>query len=195
MASFMLACKKNNTPLLLCVFLLIAVWSSAANSRGFSIDQIEAHIDGQAIHVDGNLTLKLTDDVRKALSKSIPLQLNMEFVLHRVRSYVWDKELAVWTVPIAISYKPVSDEYVVSRPDLLNQEETFDSQHAALERLGVFNDLSLPLPEPLRDDKKYRLEARVKLDLNQLPAMMRPLAYFSSSWHLNSKWTEWSLKH
>ena len=109
--------------------------SSAANSRGFSIDQIEAHIDGQAIHVDGNLTLKLTDDVRKALSKSIPLQLNMEFVLHRVRSYVWDKELAVWTVPIAISYKPVSDEYVVSRPDLLNQEETFGGREIFHERM------------------------------------------------------------
>ncbi|GAH03329.1 unnamed protein product, partial [marine sediment metagenome] len=105
------------------------------------------------------------------------------------------KEVAIWTVPIVISYKPVSDEYVVSRPDLLNHEEAFDSQHEALERLGVFNDLSLPLPSPLADDRQYILEARIKLELGQLPAMMRPLAYFSSSWHLNSKWTEWPLEH
>ena len=189
----MLACKKTNKLFLACLFLLITMWSSAASSEGFSIDKIEARLDGQSIQVDGNLTLKLTDDVKKALSKSIPLQLNLEFVLRRVRNYIWDKELAVWTVPIAISYKPVSGEYVVSRPDLLNQEEAFDNEHAALERLGVFNDLSLPLPQTLRDDKKYILEARVKLDLGQLPAMMRPLAYFSSSWHLNSKWTEWPL--
>ena len=129
-----------------------------------------------------------------SLSKSIPLQLSMEFVLHRVRNYFWDKEVAIWTVPIVISYKPVSDEYVVSRPDLLNHEEAFDSQHEALERLGVFNDLSLPLPSPLAAGKQYRLEARIKLELGQLPAMMRPLAYFSSSWHLNSKWTEWPLE-
>jgi hypothetical protein len=193
MASFMLACKKNNKLFLACLSLLITLWSSAAISGGFSIDQIKARLDGQSIQVDGNLTLKLTDDVKKALSKSIPLQLNLEFVLRRVRNYIWDKELAVWTVPIVISYKPVSGEYVVSRPDLLNQEEAFDNEHAALERLGVFNDLSLPLPQTLRDDKKYILEARVKLDLGQLPAMMRPLAYFSSSWHLNSKWTEWPL--
>ena len=191
----MLACKKTNFYLTLFLWLLVAAWSSAAYSRGFSIDQIEARQDGQSIQVDGKLTLKLTDDVRNALSKSIQLQLKMEFVLHRVRNYVWDKEVAVWTVPIAISYKPVSDEYVVSRPDLLNQEETFGSQHEALERLGVFRDLNLPLPSPLADEKQYRLEARVKLELEQLPAMMRPLAYFSSSWHLNSKWTEWPIEH
>lgn len=193
MASFMLVCKKINNPLLLSLLLLITVWTSSAHGRDMSIDQIEARLDGQSIQVDGNLTLTLTDDVRKALSKSIPLQLNMEFVLNRARNYYYDKEVAVWTVPIIISYRPVSDEYVVSRPDLLNQEETFGSQRAALERLGVFNNLSLPLPEPLKEGKRYYLEARVKLDLGQLPAMMRPLAYFSSSWHLNSKWTEWPL--
>ena len=190
----MLAYKKTNTFFTFFLLLLISICSGTAYGRGFSIDQIEAVQDGQAIQVDGKLTLKLTDDVRKALSKSIPIQLKMEFVLHRVRNYMWDKEIAVWTVPIAISYKPVSDEYVVSRPDLLNQEETFDSQHAALERLGAFNDLSLPLPSPLAENKEYRLEARIKLELGQLPAMMRPLAYFSSSWHLNSKWTEWPLE-
>ena len=189
----MLVCKKINNPLLLSLLLLITVWTSSAHGRDMSIDQIEARLDGQSIQVDGNLTLTLTDDVRKALSKSIPLQLNMEFVLNRARNYYYDKEVAVWTVPIIISYRPVSDEYVVSRPDLLNQEETFGSQRAALERLGVFNNLSLPLPGPLKEGKKYYLEARVKLDLGQLPAMMRPLAYFSSSWHLNSKWTEWPL--
>ena len=189
----MLVCKKINNTLLLSLLLLIAVWSSSAHGRDMSIDQIEARLDGQSIQVDGNLTLTLTDDVRKALSKSIPLQLNMEFVLNRARNYYYDKEVAVWTVPIIISYRPVSDEYVVSRPDLLNQEETFGSQRAALERLGVFNNLSLPLPEPLKEGKQYYLEARVKLDLGQLPAMMRPLAYFSSSWHLNSKWTAWPL--
>ena len=189
----MLVCKKTNKIHLLSLFLLITVWSGVVSGRGFTIDQIEARLDGQSIQVDGNLTLNLTDDVRKALSKSIPLQLNLEFVLYRVRNYYYDKEVAVWTVPIDIYYKPVSDEYVVSRPDLVNREETFDSQHAALERLGVFNDLNLPLPEPLIEGKRYLLEARVKLELSELPAMMRPLAYFSSSWHLNSKWTEWPL--
>ncbi len=190
----MLACKKTNSYLTLFLLLLMTVLSSTAYSRGFSINQIQARQDGQAIQVNGKLTLKLTDDVKKALSKSIPLQLSMEFVLHRVRKYMWDKEVAIWIVPITISYKPVSDEYVISRPDLLNHEEAFDSQHEALERLGVFNDLSLPLPTPLAAEKQYRLEARIKLELEQLPAMMRPLAYFSSSWHLNSKWTEWPLE-
>ena len=190
----MLACKKTKNKLTSFILLLLTLWSSAACSRGFTIDHLENRLDGRTIHVDGNITLKLTDDVRKALSKSIPLHLNMEFVLNRVRNYVWDKEVAIWTVPVIISYRPVSDEYVVNRPDMVNHEESFDSQHAALERVGIFNDLNLPLPQPIIDDKEYILQARIKLDLGQLPAMMRPLAYFSSSWHLNSKWTEWPVK-
>ncbi len=191
----MLACKKTNYKLLIYLLLLASFWPSTASSRGFKIDHIEARHVGESIQVDGKLTLNLTDDVRKALSKSIPLQLNMEFVLNRVRNYVWDKEVAIWTVPITIHYKPVSDEYVVSRPDLLNQHESFDTQHAALERLGAFDDLDLPLELPITHKKEYILETRIKLDLSKLPAMMRPLAFFSSSWHLNSKWTEWPLKH
>jgi len=190
----MLACRKNNMRTTIWLLLLLSFWPSVASSRGFTIDHIDAMYDGGSIQLDGNLTLSLTEDVRKALTKSIPLQLNVEFVLNRVRNYVWDKEIAIWTVPITISYKPVSDEYVISRPDLLNQKETFDSQHAALQRLGVFKQLNLPLEKPLINKKKYLLEARIKLDLSKLPAMMRPLAYFSSSWHLNSKWTEWPLK-
>ncbi len=191
----MLACKKTNKQLTFCLLLLISFWSGVASSRGFTMDRIEARDDGESIQVDGKLTLNLTDDVRKALSKSIPLQLNMEFVLKRVRNYIWDKEVAIWVVPIAIFYKPVSDEYVISRPDLFNQQESFGNQHAALERLGVFKQLNLPLEQPINHEKKYILEARIKLDLSKLPAMMRPLVYFSSSWHLNSKWTEWPLKH
>ncbi|GMT39932.1 MAG: hypothetical protein IEMM0001_0667 [bacterium] len=191
----MLACKKTNKQLTLYLLLLLSFWSFAASSRGFTIDHIEARLDGKSIQVDGKLTLNLTGDVRKALSKSIPLQLNMEFVLKRVRNYVWDKEVAIWIVPIAIFYKPVSDEYVISRPDLLDQQESFGSQNAALERLGAFRHLNLPLEQPVLPEKKYILETRIKLDLSKLPAMMRPLAYFSSSWHLNSKWTEWPLKH
>ncbi len=188
------ACKKFKIRFTVLV-LLLSLWPSLASSRGFKIDHIEARHVGESIKVDGKLTLNLTDDVRKALSKSIPLQLEMEFVLNRVRNYVWDKEVAIWIVPIAIHYKPISDEYVVSRPDLINQQESFGSQHAALERIGAFNDLNLPLEHPILHNKEYILEARIKLDLSQLPAMMRPMAYFSSSWHLNSKWTEWLLKH
>jgi len=190
----MLACKSNKRHIISFIFLLGLLCSASAYSRGFTIENIENRLVGRTIHVDGNITLRLTDDVRKALSKSIPLHLEMEFVLNRVRNYVWDKEIAIWTVPVIISYRPVSDEYVVNRPDMADHEESFDSQHAALERVGIFNDLNLPLPAPITDDREYILQARIKLDLNQLPAMMRPLAYFSSSWHLNSKWTEWPLK-
>lgn len=180
--------------LLLAVLLLIMA-GHPAFARGFTINHIDARLDGTNILVDGDISVELTDDVRKALTKSIAVQLNVEFILYRVRRYMWDKEIAVWTLPAVIYYKPVSDQYVVTRPDLVNEEESFHTQMEALKRAGIFQNLSLPLEAPLPDDgKAYMLETRITLDLSQLPAPLRPLAYFSSSWRLNSKWTEWPLQ-
>jgi hypothetical protein len=180
---------------LLLAILLLAMVGHPAFARGFTINHIDARLDGTNILVDGDISVELTDDVRKALTKSIAVQLNVEFILYRVRRYMWDKEIAVWTLPAVIYYKPVSDQYVVTRPDLVNEEESFHTQMEALKRAGIFQNLSLPLEAPLPDDDKaYMLETRITLDLSQLPAPLRPLAYFSSSWRLNSKWTEWPLQ-
>jgi len=180
---------------LLLALLLLALSSMAAHARGFKINNIDARLQGNQIVVDGDISVNLTDDVRQALTKSIAVQLNVEFILYRERRWMWDKEIAVWTLPAVIYYKPVSDQYVVTRPDLVNEEESFHTQMEALKRAGIFENLSLPLNEPLPDDgKNYILETRITLDLSQLPAPMRPLAYFSSSWRLNSKWTAWPLK-
>lgn len=178
----------------LLVMLVMTFTCQPAFARGFVVNHIDARLDDTNILVDGDISVNLTDDVRKALTKSIAVQLNVEFILTRVRNYIWDKEIAVWTLPAVIYYKPVSDQYVVTRPDLVNEEESFHTQMEALRRAGIFQNLKLPLDSPLPDDgKNYILETRITLDLSQLPAPMRPLAYFSSSWRLNSKWTAWPL--
>ena len=178
----------------LLLMLVMTFTCQPAFARGFIVNHIDARLDDTNILVDGDISVNLTDDVRKALTKSIALQLNVEFILTRERNYMWDKEIAVWTLPAVIYYKPVSDQYVVTRPDLVNEEESFHTQMEALRRAGIFQNLKLPLESPLPDDNKnYILETRITLDLSQLPAPMRPLAYFSSSWRLNSKWTAWPL--
>ncbi len=187
--------KRPHIVALMLVTLFLGLASQQASARGFTINNIDARLDDASILVDGDISVELTDDVRKALTKSIAVQLNVEFILSRERRYMWDKEIAIWTLPAVIYYKPVSDQYVVTRPDLVNEEESFHTQMEALKRAGVFYNLRLPLDEPLPDDdKNYIIETRITLDLSQLPAPMRPLAYFSSSWRLNSKWTAWPLK-
>jgi len=174
--------------------LLLALPALPAWAGGFTINQMAARLDGERILVDGDVTIALTDDVREALTKSISLQVVMEIILHRERRWMWDKEITRWTIPAVIDYKPVSDQYIVTRPDLMHQQESFDNQADALKHAGLFKGLSLPLGEPLVDDRDYWLEAQIRLDLSALPTPMRPLVFFSSSWRLNSKWSEWPLQ-
>jgi hypothetical protein len=38
---------------------------------------------------------------------------------------------------------------------------------------------------------KYRGRLRLRLDIEALPAPLRPIAYISPSWRLSSGWYEW----
>ena len=44
------------------------------------------------------------------------------------------------------------------------------------------------------DNREYTLIVRSRLDINRLPAALRPLAFFSPSWRLSSDWTRWQVK-
>ena len=40
---------------------------------------------------------------------------------------------------------------------------------------------------------RYQVKMRTFLDIESLPAPMRPLAYISSDWQLDSDWVSWPL--
>ena len=62
----------------------------------------------------------------------------------------------------------------------------------ALKYLGALNELKLTLPEaPPAGD--YSVDLRVGLDIEALPTPLRPVAYTSLSWRLNSGWTTWGV--
>src|SRR5437868_4182547 len=71
----------------------------------------------------------------------------------------------------------------------------FLSSGEALKFLGGLSELRLPLPETttLAADDDYNVQLRVHLDIEALPAPLRPVAYTTLSWHLNSGWTSWNV--
>jgi hypothetical protein len=63
----------------------------------------------------------------------------------------------------------------------------------ALKQLGALNGVALKLEEPAAPDAVHSVDLRVSLDIEALPTPLRPVAYTSFTWHLNSGWSTWKV--
>jgi hypothetical protein len=162
-------------------------------SADFKVTEVQPKLANKSLVLAGNLDLGLSSSVEEALSKGIPLDVIIDVRLYQYRRYLWNKKIASWTLRRSIQYHALSGQYLVSDGDPgAETHESLLTQQEALKQLGTLNDLMLPLAEtPPAGD--YSVEVRVGLDIESLPTPLRPVAYTSFAWHLNSGWTSWKV--
>ncbi len=180
------------TAIIALVALLSACRSAVAD---FQVGEVQAKADGPALYLNGSLDLGLTSKVEEALNKGIPIDVVIAVRLYRKRTFLWDRNVASWAIRRQISYHALTGQYLVGgEPARTEDHESLNSLGEALTQLGALNDLKLPLPYTLPGNAVYTVEVRVNLDIEALPAPLRPVAYTSLAWHLNSGWTTWKVQ-
>ena len=78
----------------------------------------------------------------------------------------------------------------------MNSGETqvFGSLGELVVGLGKIRNFPLLDEHLIGDEGHYYLRLRALLDIESLPSPMRPWAYFSSLWRLQSNWYEWPIE-
>ncbi|NNF97173.1 MAG: DUF4390 domain-containing protein, partial [Halobacteria archaeon] len=111
--------------------------------------------------------------------------------VEQVRWY-WNKNLAELEQGYLLLYHALSEKFIVHN---LNSgvQDHYSSLDAALNALGRINNLPLIDAKLLDPEMRYQVRMRTYLDIESLPAPMRPLAYISSDWQLDSDWVSWPL--
>jgi len=177
------------------VLLILIVAPSNAYSE-FVVNSVKITIDSNNLVVNTELNLTINQEIENALNKGIPLTLIHEYTLYRKRPFMWDKRVQHWRYKINIRYHALSGRYIVSG-DTQSSLQSFLSTEAALQYMGNTELLRLPLlninSEQLDDN--FLLAFRVRLDIESLPAPLRPVAYTSTEWRLNSPWTQWTIQN
>ncbi|MDX1486891.1 MAG: DUF4390 domain-containing protein [Acidiferrobacterales bacterium] len=193
MAFTMAACKRVSGRPIVCAAMLLAALSAQAD---FKVSEMSPRIVDQFLSLSGKLDLGLTAKVQEALSKGIPIEVIIHIDLFRRRFLLWDPRLHGWVLRRRISYHALSRQYLVSGhrrdPDAI---ESFTSLEAALASMGFLDDLKFHLDREVQDQGQYYLRVRATLDVDSLPAPLRPVAYTSLSWRLSSGWTVWTVQH
>lgn len=202
MASIMHVCARPEMPRRwrLAAWLMLMVGglfvATVAGAAGFRVDAVEPHDVGKLLRLEGALELGLTSKVEDALSNGIPLEFAINFRLYRRRALLWDETMQSWGVRRQLRYHALSGQYLIrTEQGASHSRGGYSSLAEALRRMGSLEDVSLPLDEPLQPEGDYRLGVRVSLDIEALPPLLRPVAYTSRAWDLNSGWTTWKVKH
>ncbi len=160
----------------------------------FKVAEVQPKLAPQSLVLAGQLDLGLNAKVEEALAKGIPIEIAIEVNLYRERRLLWDSKIADWTLHRRIQYHALSGQYLVNTlPPEPETGESLLTLSEALKQLGMLNDVTLKLDEPAAPGAAHVVDLRVSLDIEALPAPLRPVAYTSFPWHLNSGWSTWKI--
>ena len=142
--------------------------------------------------LDSRLQLVLSSEALAALDSGVPLTIELQMQVIRVRRLYMDALDAELAVRFELEYRPLSQRYIVRNINSGNQD-SFATLYSALNNLGRVSGLPVIDDALLEPDKSYRVRVRAMLQTQQYPAPLRLLFFWRSQWQLQSEWFEWML--
>jgi len=176
-------------PFLVSLLLL----SLPSHSEEFLVTDLSAKLVDDTYLMNAEIEYRFSEDVLEALQNGVPITLELHVQIRREGAWVWTKDLLDFRSRYQIRYHALASVYQVL--DLQSgSQQNFATQRSALDALGSIVDLPLVSRANLEPGETYILAVRTKLDIESLPLPLRPVAYVTPSWRLNSEWSEWHLE-
>ena len=143
--------------------------------------------------LEARLQLILSAEALAALDSGVPLTIELNLEVIRVRGLWVDDLEAELTVTYELEYWPVSQRYIVRNLNSGDQS-SFSTLYSALNNLGRVQGLPVIDDALLEPGSGYRMRLRALLSTRQYPAPLRILFFWRSQWQLKSEWYEWTLE-
>jgi len=143
--------------------------------------------------LEARLQLILSAEALDALERGLPLTIELNLEMIRVRGLWVDDLEAELTVTYELEYRPLSQRYIVRNLNSGDQN-SFSTLYSALNNLGRIQGLPVIDDALLQPGSAYRMRLRALLSTRQYPAPLRILFFWRSQWQLQSDWYEWTLE-
>ncbi|MCC6202089.1 MAG: DUF4390 domain-containing protein [Gammaproteobacteria bacterium] len=163
------------------------------HAGNISIHDARTAIINDIVHLDLDLDLEFNPDVIEALRSGIAIEFAIDIEFNRPRWYWLNAEVARGKHRFRISFLPLSEQYLLTNV-VTGDRQTLPSFDDVITALGTLRSLPLAEVSNFKAGRKYRCAVQVRLDIEALPAPMRPLAYFSRAWRMASDWFEWDFQ-
>ena len=159
----------------------------------FEVRSASTRLVGGVHTLDARLQLVLSSEALDALSSGVPLTIELQLEVIRVRRFIWDDDAADLAIRYELEYRPLSHRYIVRNLNSGDQD-SFATLYSALNNLGRVQGLPVIDDALLEADKRYRIRLRAMLNTQQYPAPLRLLFFWRDEWQLQSEWFEWLLE-
>lgn len=192
----MRACKKYSGIAVIrkiIYFLLLLPPGSIAGTNSISVNNADGVIIENMYTVNATISYQLGKESRTALEHGIPLEFDIDIRIRKRRLWFWDQTLVNKTVTYRLEHQPLSGDYLVTRLD--NGElEQFQNLEDVLKYVGEIRNFPLTDASSLEMNGSLYAQIKSHLNIEALPAPLRPLAYISTDWRLSSPWQTWEVK-
>lgn len=163
----------------------------AADDPGIRLLTGDVREAGRHLTFGARFRVALTAEAQEALASGVPLTLEVQARVTRPRWWwLWDAELADVTAHYELRYHALSRRYVIHNRTT-GERRTFFRQDVAMDAWGTVDSLSLLPLRRLDGVDRFQVEARARLDLDELPHPLRTVAYVNPEWRLVSEWYTW----
>ena len=164
-----------------------------AFSQGIEIKSLESTEVGGIYLLDAQIEYLFSEEVLEALEHGVALRIDIIIRIKKTRKWLWDKEIREEIVNYRLERHPLSNHYLVRNLNTGNRYQ-LQSLSNALAILGTISNHKLIDASELKENSTYTGHIMAKLNIESLPPPLRPVAYASEQWKLESKWQEWVLK-
>ncbi|HEX5787376.1 MAG TPA: DUF4390 domain-containing protein [Woeseiaceae bacterium] len=173
--------------------LTVAAQGQIERQGYFEVRSATTTLENGVYRLDARLQLVLSSEALEALNSGVPLTIELQTQVIRVRRFILDEVEAEISTTFELEYRPLSQRYIVQNLNSGDQE-SFATLFSALNNLGRITSLPVIDEAVLDPDSGYRIRTRAMLQTQQYPAPLRLLFFWRSEWHLQSEWSEWILK-
>jgi hypothetical protein len=159
----------------------------------FEVRSADLELEEGVYHMNARLAMPISESVRRGLAEGVPLNLELDIEIERVRQLLPNSKIAELTQRYHLEYNAVSARYTLRNVNS-GQQESLATVDAALDRLSDIRDLPVLDRALVADDRRYEASVRAKADYGTVPFTLRLVMFWVSDWHRESDWYTWTFQ-
>jgi Domain of unknown function (DUF4390) len=182
---------------LMCAAAATTLWMKPLHADGlegrFEVRSADLQLKDGVYHLNAHMDLPVSDAVRRGLAEGVPLTIELDLDIERVRQLLPNSRVAELTQRYHLQYNAVSARYIL-RNDNSGQQQSLSTVDAAIEQLSEVRGLPVLDKALISADRRYEASVRAKLDYGSVPFSLRVVMFWVNDWHRESDWYTWTLQ-
>lgn len=150
-------------------------------------------LDENVYELDMGLEVALPPEARQAIDGGLPLRLDYQIEILRVRRYMPDADVAALVQSYEVVYHALSQRYLLRNLNTGVQLD-FGTLDSALARIADIRGLPLIDSALVPPGPVYAVRVRALVDMGTAPDSLRWLLFWTDDWSTASEWYTWTLK-